>query len=56
MKKQSFIAKGFLAILIGLSLATAPLMGSPEEYQLSSPDGKLNVQVTVQDKILYSVK
>jgi alpha-glucosidase len=55
MKKQPIKATGFLALLIGIGLATASLMGSPEVHQLRSPNGKLQIQVTVQEQILYSV-
>ncbi len=55
MKKQSTKASRFLALFIGLSLTTAFLLGSSEEYQLRSPDGKLLVKISVRDQVLYAV-
>lgn len=45
-----------LVMLSGLSMQAQPKQGSKTEHSLASPDGKINVAISLQDKISYAVK
>lgn len=55
MKNQASKTIILLSLAMGLFIWAAPGVGFAEDYRLNSPNGKLQVTITIQEDLLYTI-